>query len=145
MHGLQRFASSCVFWRHEGAMQNLLYFEWTPPWHHIVASYLSYSQTFFVIKSGEDKKVRKTQMKSRVRFHQSYPLLVPGLVPAEVNRWPLQSVWRFFWHIFWHSCWHFFGHSLWHIFGYFFWQSFWHSVWRFFWLGFWLLFWHSFW
>ena len=42
----------------------LLHFEWSPPWHHII-TYLSQILTFFVLKSGEDEKERIILMKSR--------------------------------------------------------------------------------
>ena len=44
----------------------LLYFEWSPPWHHIIAvPFLSQILTFFVLKSGEGEEDRITLMKSR--------------------------------------------------------------------------------
>ena len=44
--------------------KQLLYFEWSSPWHHII-TYLSQILTFFVLKSGEDKEERIILMKSR--------------------------------------------------------------------------------
>ena len=44
--------------------RELLHFEWSPPWHHII-TYLSQILTFFVLKSGEDEKERIILMKSR--------------------------------------------------------------------------------
>ena len=49
---------TCNLW------QKLLHFEWSPPWHHI-DTYLSQILTFFVLKSGEDKKERIILMESR--------------------------------------------------------------------------------
>ena len=54
-------------WSRTGSFKKyyqLLHFEWSPPWHHII-TYLSQILTFFVLKSGEDEKERIILMKSR--------------------------------------------------------------------------------
>ena len=73
----------------------LLHFEWSPPWHH-TETYLSQILTFFVLKSGEDEKERIILMKSRALRSLDFIRIISPPRPfswSGVEQWPLWSIW----------------------------------------------------
>ena len=62
---------------HQTHKTYLLYFEWSPPWHHIM-TYLSQILTFFVLKSGEDGEESIILRKSKPNICTFFESWFPG-------------------------------------------------------------------
>ena len=107
---------------------NLLYFEWSPPWHFKTATL-----KFMSAWSGQVRvdirliswnafcysQLRRLTGSNLLTF---FPTLSSDIL-SDIIFW--HSFWIIFWHIFWHSFWHAFWIIFWHIF----WHSFWHMFW----------------
>ena len=96
----------------------LLYFEWSPPWH------------LFVIVSD----ISSGNIDGMIFWHSILAFYLAFYLTfySDILFW--HSIWHLFWHPIWHPLWHLYWHVLWHSIWYFvchmFWHTFWHAIWH---------------
>ena len=116
--------------------QQLLCFEWSPPWHSIHPIWPSIWHSISGIPSDILSGI-SSDILSGISF-DTLPGTLPGRssdILSGISSDSLSGIpiWHSIWNIFWHSIWHIFRHSTWHST----WQIFWHSIWHIFWQSIW--------
>ena len=114
--------SGCSPLAAQSACLKMTFFQWSRPFHTILAWFLTYHLEVFMA------------------YIYIYSDILSGIIWHLFRHSVWHPFWNSFWHLFWHSFWHLLGHSFWHLLG----HSFWHLFWHLFWHAIWHLFWHSF-